>query len=73
MHRLRWHVALGLATLVVVPPGAWAQPRPFGPREPHLGYVYPAGGRQADDFEVTVGGQFLGRDLTYKDIEVVDL
>ncbi|MBI3279746.1 MAG: PPC domain-containing protein [Acidobacteria bacterium] len=26
---------------------------------PHAGYVYPAGGRQGDTFEVTVGGQFL--------------
>ncbi len=26
---------------------------------PHIGYVYPAGGRQGATFEVTVGGQFL--------------
>jgi hypothetical protein len=26
---------------------------------PNIGYVYPAGGRQGDSFEVTVGGQFL--------------
>jgi hypothetical protein len=26
---------------------------------PHVGYVYPAGGRQGDTFEVTAGGQFL--------------
>ncbi len=26
---------------------------------PHLGYVYPAGGRQGTTFQVTVGGQFL--------------
>lgn len=26
---------------------------------PHAGYVYPAGGRLGDTFEVTVGGQFL--------------
>ncbi len=26
---------------------------------PHIGYVYPAGGRQGTTFEVTVGGQFL--------------
>ena len=26
---------------------------------PHIGYVYPAGGRQGTDFQVTVGGQFL--------------
>ena len=28
-------------------------------REPHVGYVYPAGGRQGSTFEVVVGGQFL--------------
>ena len=26
---------------------------------PHIGYVYPAGGRQGTSFEVTVGGQYL--------------
>ena len=26
---------------------------------PHLGYVYPAGGRQGATFQITVGGQFL--------------
>jgi hypothetical protein len=26
---------------------------------PHIGYVYPAGGRQGSAFQVTVGGQFL--------------
>jgi hypothetical protein len=26
---------------------------------PHIGYVYPAGGRQGASFQVTVGGQFL--------------
>src|ERR1019366_3387046 len=26
---------------------------------PHLGYVYPAGGRQGTTFQVLVGGQFL--------------
>jgi len=27
--------------------------------EPHIGYVYPAGGRQGTTFEVTVGGRYL--------------
>jgi hypothetical protein len=27
---------------------------------PHIGYVYPAGGRQGTEFHVVVGGQFLG-------------
>ena len=28
-------------------------------RDPHLGYVYPAGGRQGETIEVTIGGQFI--------------
>ncbi len=28
-------------------------------REPHIGYVYPAGGRRGTTFEVLAGGQFL--------------
>jgi len=35
---------------------AWGQ---RAPQEPHIGYAYPAGGRQGTTFEVTVGGQFL--------------
>ena len=26
---------------------------------PHIGYAYPAGGRQGDTFQVTIGGQYL--------------
>ena len=29
------------------------------PAAPHIGYIYPAGGRQGTKFEVAVGGQFL--------------
>jgi hypothetical protein len=29
------------------------------PSAPHIGYVYPAGGRPGTSFEITVGGQFL--------------
>ena len=28
-------------------------------QSPHIGYVFPAGGRQGTEFEVRVGGQFL--------------
>ncbi len=28
-------------------------------REPHIGYVYPAGGRRGDTLQVVVGGQYL--------------
>ena len=40
-----WLAALSLAL---------AQPQP-----PHLGYVYPAGGRQGTTFDIAVGGQYL--------------
>ena len=36
--------------------------RALGPRPapaPHIGYVYPAGGRQGAMFQVAVGGQYL--------------
>jgi hypothetical protein len=28
-------------------------------KEPHVGYLYPAGGRQGETFQITVGGQFF--------------
>lgn len=31
-------------------------------REPHIGYIYPAGGRQGTSVKITVGGQFI-RDI----------
>ncbi len=34
-------------------------PAAFSQNVPHLGYVYPAGGRQGTTFQVAVGGQFL--------------
>jgi len=49
----RWHVAALVGVILAAAPGAMAQ------QTPHVGYVYPAGGRQGTTFEVTVGGQFL--------------
>jgi len=49
-----------LATLLIGGATCWAQP---DRREPHIGYVYPAGGQQNTTFRVTVGGQNL-RDVT---------
>jgi hypothetical protein len=43
-----------LALALVVALSAHAQPN-----APHVGYVYPAGGRQGATFQVVVGGQFL--------------
>jgi len=38
---------------------ALATRAPAQPTAPHIGYVYPAGGRQSASFQVLVGGQFL--------------
>ena len=43
-----------LAAVLAFVPAARAQQN-----APHLGYVYPAGGRQGSTFQVKVGGQFL--------------
>ncbi len=43
-----------LATLLAIAPNVWAQSR-----TPHIGYVYPAGGRQGDTFQIEIGGQYL--------------
>jgi len=48
-----WYAALGLAVLFVAVPAARAQ------QIPHIGYIYPAGGRQGTTVDVTVGGQYL--------------
>ena len=50
---------LALAAMAAFAPAAIAQPQLFkGP--PHIGYAYPAGGRQGSTFEVGIGGQNLG-------------
>ena len=54
MHVLRWPSLLGLAVALTLASVSQAQ-RP----SPHVGYVYPAGGRQGVSLEVTVGGQYL--------------
>jgi len=54
MTPLRWDRMLGLAAVLAMAPVSEGQQV-----VPHVGYVYPAGGRQGAAFEVTVGGQFL--------------
>jgi hypothetical protein len=43
-----------LTVLLAVVPAVQAQQGP-----PHIGYVYPAGGRQGSTFQVKIGGRFL--------------
>lgn len=54
MHRHRRILMLAIL-LAAAAPGMAQQ----APRDPHIGYIYPAGGRQDTTFQVTVGGQYL--------------
>jgi len=45
---------LSLVILLTMVPNVWGQSR-----TPHIGYVYPAGGRQGDTFQVEIAGQYL--------------
>lgn len=56
MNRPRWHAILAGAALLAVPANLDAQ---TAPKDAHIGYVYPTGGRQNASFEVTVGGQYI--------------
>jgi hypothetical protein len=49
-----WRNLLPLAAVLVFAPPLWAQPS-----SPHIGYVFPAGGRQGSTFRVSLGGQYL--------------
>ncbi|MHC4443747.1 MAG: hypothetical protein ACYTF1_02365 [Planctomycetota bacterium] len=45
-----------LITLTACVANAWGQSKQ---REPHIGYLYPSGGRQGTIFQIAVGGQIL--------------
>ena len=49
-----WPRFLPLAALLVFVPPLWSQPS-----SPHVGYVFPAGGRQGSTVEVKLGGHYL--------------
>ncbi len=53
MNRPCFLIAVTLSHLL-----AWLAPA-HAQQSPHVGYVFPAGGRQGTEFEVRVGGQFL--------------
>jgi len=60
MKRSRWQTTLWVAAVLAVVPGALAgTPGARAQRDPRIGYVYPAGGRQGATFQVTIGGQYL--------------
>ena len=54
MRKLPFRVIPSLAMLLALAPAARAQQGNL-----HIGYVYPAGGKQGTTFEAVIGGQFL--------------
>ncbi|MDD4871994.1 MAG: PPC domain-containing protein [Kiritimatiellae bacterium] len=58
MKLFRWHTVIGLMTILTVLPVTRAQQKQ-NQNGPHIGYVYPAGGKAGTTFEVVIGGQFL--------------
>jgi len=60
MERPLRQMTLWVAAVLVVAAGALAaMPGARAQRDPRIGYVYPAGGRQGATFQVAVGGQYL--------------
>jgi len=53
---MKMHQALVTFLLAGCAATAWGQP---GARDPHIGYLYPAGGQQGSTFHILVGGQAL--------------
>lgn len=45
--------------LTIAPAALAAMPGARAQRDPRIGYVYPAGGRQGTTFQVAIGGQYL--------------
>ena len=56
MNGPRWHAILAVVAWLAVTADVHAQ---TAPKDSHIGYVYPPGGRQNTDLEVTVGGQHI--------------
>ncbi|HPO14135.1 MAG TPA: PPC domain-containing protein [Candidatus Hydrogenedentes bacterium] len=52
----KWRWQIGLMTIIFCATTVWAQ---TSQRQPHIGYLYPAGGQQGTIVEVLVGGQYL--------------
>lgn len=52
-------LAVGFLACAAWVPMAMGQRPPMGPRDPHIGYIYPAGGKSGSAVEITIGGQFL--------------
>jgi len=53
--RVRWSAAAWIAAVLFFAPAVRGQQ----PNSPHIGFVYPAGGRQGTTVQIQVGGRFL--------------
>lgn len=53
------HVRAGIGWRAMAAAVLWAAVAAAQPREPHAGYIFPAGGSRGDTFEMTLGGQYL--------------
>ena len=56
MNGIRWNMTVWLTAGLAVATAAHAQ---VAKNDPHIGYVFPAGGRVGTTFRATVGGQHL--------------
>ena len=59
MYRIRWHTQRPAVLFVVVCFVILAAPALAAQSDPHIGYIYPAGARQGETIQATVGGQYL--------------
>lgn len=59
MNRTRWQVTLWVVVLSAAPGALAASTGAGAQRNPDVGYVYPAGGRQGTTFQVALAGQYL--------------
>jgi hypothetical protein len=56
MSRFGWLATLGAAAVLAATSGAYAQ---VASQDPHIAYVFPAGGQRGTSFDVVVGSQYL--------------
>ena len=59
MKRTRWQAILWVVVLSAAPEALAASTGAGAQRNPDVGYVYPAGGRQGTTFQVALAGQYL--------------
>ncbi|HPA19300.1 MAG TPA: PPC domain-containing protein [Verrucomicrobiae bacterium] len=56
---IRRQMAMGFLVCAAATQAAFGQRPQLGPRDPHIGYIYPAGGQSGSSVQVLISGQFL--------------